>query len=113
MVEVSTLVSPGEQWSKTTSDWVIPGRFSFFCFKVAVGYECYEWFPGLDLQPHENGYYVGGTVDKFSSACYTLLNTDSPHDCCKIYRTIYQAITSRGFEMRGERTSQAKKFYLK
>lgn len=125
------LTNPCPEWAKQISGWSVPGRFAFFVFRIDVDYYCPEWFPGLETHWEEAepiaspvvlsdgsystykrvGLFVGGTVAQWDSACYALLNRDSPHDCCVIYRKIHTML-SIGFDMRGERTSQAKKFYL-
>ena len=101
------------QWCKTTSDWPLPGRFAFFVFRVYVPYSCDGYFPGLELHVFENGYYVGGTVDDWDSACYALLNPDSPKDCVDIYRKVYETLSAIGWKLRGKRTTGLKGFYLK
>lgn len=100
-------------WAEQISGWSVPGRFAFFVFRIDLPYPCEDWFPGLQLQISESGYYVGGTLDQWSTACYALLNTDSPHDCCDVYRQIHDTLSAFGYSLRGSKTTQAKRFYLK
>ena len=104
--------SPHSNWSEQISGWSLPDRFAFFVFHVRIDYCAENFFPGLDLQLVEDGYILGGSLDKWSRACYALLNTESPHDCVEIWREVYRTITGMGFTMMGKPTSQAKRFYL-
>jgi hypothetical protein len=110
---VEPLDSPAAHWAHTTSEWPVQGRFAFFVFQVRLCYDCAEWFPGLQTHWVENDLFVGGTVDQWDSACYALLKRDHPHDCCTVFRFVYTTLTDFGYTLRGTRTSQAKKFYLK
>lgn len=105
--------SPDKDWANQISEWSLPGRFAFFVFKIGLDGPSEEWFPGLQIQLADFGYYVGGTLDQWDSACYALLCTESPHDCCDIYRQIYNKLSSFGYTIRGEKTTQANRFYLK
>lgn len=114
---VEPLTNPASQWASRISEWSVPGRFAFFVFKINSRGDVSEWFPGLQTQwvgdPFEQcDLFVGGTVAQWDSACYASLNRDHPHDCCVIYRTIHTMLSDFGFDMRGKRTSQAKKYYL-
>jgi hypothetical protein len=112
-VESSTL--PQAQWCETTSEWPVPGRFAFFTFKITLPFDCTDWFPGLeqhyDWDKHE--LFVAGTFDKWDSVCYALLNRNTPHDLCRVYREIYTILSDFGYTMRGTKSTQAKRFYLK
>lgn len=99
-------------WASKIANWHLPGRFAFFVFHVQIEYIAENYFPGLELQLVEDGYIVGGTLDKWSNACYALLNTNSPHDCVMIYREVHNTLTDLGYSLRGSKTVQHDKFYL-
>jgi len=106
------LSSPDTQWKNTIDHWHCPGRFTFFVFQVEIDYCADAYFPGLQLQLYPDGYNVGGSLDQWDKACYALLNTGSPHDCCVIYRKVYKQLTSLGYRLSGKRTSKHENFYL-
>ena len=110
---VEPLTTPESQWNKTIADWPIPGRFAFFVFKVDITYPCEDFFPGLQLHLNgESGYYVGGTLDQWDSACYASLRSDKPHDCWVIYRRVHTILSNFGYSLRGTKTSTNNRFYL-
>ena len=101
-------------WSKAISGWFVPNRFAFFVFHVQLGYCAENYFPGLELQLVDDGYIVGGTLDRWDKACYTLLSSNGvPHDCHEIYRHVYETITNLGYQMTGERTNKSARFKLR
>lgn len=114
MTQVTLLSKPSPSyWATTISGWFIPNRFAFFVFHVQLQYCAENYFPGLELQLVDDGYIVGGTVDRWSSASYTSLSSNqSPHDCHDIYRQVYETLTGLGYKMAGERTTDAKRFKL-
>jgi hypothetical protein len=110
-VEPSTL--PQAHWCETTSEWSVPGRFAFFAFRINLPYYCDEFFPGLETHVGEDHLIAAGSFDKWDSACYALLNRNTPHDICKTYRIIYTILSDFGYTMRGTKSANHKKFYLK
>lgn len=106
--------SPLSKWSQTISGWSLPDRFAFFVFHIRLDYCAENFFPGLDVQMVEDGYYVGGTLDKWDRACYASLSKDmSPEDCREIYRQVYTTITGQGYTMSGKRNTSNRRFTLK
>ena len=112
MEHVNPLTRPQVQWQQFTASWPLPGRFSFFVFKVTADYDLSDSFPGLDLHYEDGAVFVAGTVDKFDAACYTLLNTDSSHDLCEIYRFIHTSLSFYGYPLRGQKTTNSSRFYI-
>ena len=105
---------PNSQWQSTISNWSVSGRFAFFVFHVHAPFPADDWFPGLELQQSETGYYVGGSFDKWDSACYALLSSDMTCDpCCEIYRTIHNQLSSFGYTLRGTKTTNTTRFMLR
>lgn len=82
-------------------------------FQIQIPYCAENYFPGLELNLISEGYIVGGSFDNWDRACYALLNTDSPHDCCEIYRAVHHKLSSFGYTMRGTKTTNSNGFYLR
>jgi hypothetical protein len=112
-VELLSYPSP-KDWPNTISGWFVPNRFAFFTFLVNIDYCAENYFPGLELQMVPDGYIVGGTLDRWDKACYTLLSSNGiPEDCHEIYRQVYTTLTNMGYQMSGERTNKSARFKLR
>jgi hypothetical protein len=111
--QVAPLSRPEPQWQQRCEHWPLPGRFSFFVFQVTADYDITDFFPGLDWHFANGAYFVAGTLDKWDAASYALLKSDSPHDCCEIYRTVYTTLSSFGYPLRGQKTTNQSGFFLR
>ena len=110
--QVAPLSRPEPLWQQYCESWTLPGRFSFFAFKVTADYDLSDSFPGLEQHYVDGAFFVAGTVDKFDSACYALLNTASPHDVCEVYRYVHTSLSFFGYPLRGQKTANNPGFYL-
>lgn len=113
-----SLTKPSIAWANRTSEWTLPGRFAFFVFKIDLPFDVTEWLPGVDLQWEgeisSDSLFAGATVAIWSEVCYTSLRKEllTPHPVCKMLRQIRDTIERHEYEMRGEKTTQAPKYFL-
>lgn len=110
---VDPLTSAEAQWCNRTSGWSLPGRFAFFTFRIDCEHLISDlWFPGLQTETDESGLFAGGSLDNWDSACYALLKSSSPHDCCVIYRHVYTTLSDFGYTLRGTKSTNHERFFL-
>jgi len=110
---IEPLIPAETQWQKHSAEWSLPGRFGFFVFRATCDWDLGDYLPGLDWYRDEDDYYIAGTVDKFDSACYALLRTESPEDVCVLYRFIHTKLTDFNYALRGDKWVQPGGYVLK
>ncbi len=113
---VDPLTSPDAQWCKTITNLSLPGRFAFFVFKVQCDWDIADHLHGLEWSRSDSSdaddYILAGSFDKLNSACYALLNNDSPHDIQELFRYIYTKLSDFGYNLTGTKISTPQGFIL-
>lgn len=113
---VDPLTSPDAHWCKTITNLSLAGRFAFFVFKVQCDWDITDYLHGLEWSRSDDSgyddYILAGSFDNFNSACYALLNNDSPHDVQELFRYIFTKLSDFGYNLTGTKISTPQGFIL-
>ncbi len=86
-------------------------------FAVKCDWDITDYLHGLQWSRSDSSeaddYILAGTFDNFDSACYGLINNDSPHDVQELFRYIHTKLSDFGYNLKGTKLTTPQGFILR